>query len=181
MLTRQILNRQLEGQALQIIIGRHIAGVVAERQVEGVKGRLEIGEIADRAGKCPAADVPPEAVHWKLTFGRVAPGGEIMRDIIHEIRSRCTARRSTQDARRYRILGSVSTPFCGYTAGARQVLIRTIDDRSASDGLRTAVQIIGAGDARCSKRQNRPDQDHNWRSSRYPRHAGSPDWWSPDR
>src|SRR6478752_5200286 len=48
-LVHEVLDSELNGDVLEVIVDRRIACVVAEGQIERVPGRLDIAPIADRA------------------------------------------------------------------------------------------------------------------------------------
>src|SRR5579872_3353344 len=54
---RQILYRQGQTDVFQVIVRGQIAGVVAERQIEGDEVRLNLAIVADRARESTAAGI----------------------------------------------------------------------------------------------------------------------------
>src|SRR5579872_4774780 len=51
MLSHQVLNGELDGDSLQVVVQRHVACVVTERQIDRIPCRLCVGKVADRAGQ----------------------------------------------------------------------------------------------------------------------------------
>src|SRR5205085_4388897 len=82
MLAHQVLNDELYGQILEIIIGRLIAGIVAERKIERVPGRFDIGEVADLAWESAAADSAARGAALEIDIRRHGEGGIEVRLVI---------------------------------------------------------------------------------------------------
>src|ERR1051326_7310277 len=52
MLIHQVRNNQLDTQVLQVVVGRGIARIIANRQIEGQPRGLDVGVASDQAREC---------------------------------------------------------------------------------------------------------------------------------
>src|ERR1700680_799958 len=70
MFPHDVLDDQLDIDSLQVIVRRYIAGVVAERQIERIKRRFDLGVVADRAGEGTAAGIAARGRALEIDIGR---------------------------------------------------------------------------------------------------------------
>ncbi len=78
----EVLHRELNRDVLEVIVDRRVARVVAERQIEGVPGRLDIAPIADRAGEGATRYSTARGQALEVDIGRNGPCVIVMRDVI---------------------------------------------------------------------------------------------------
>ena len=145
MCTHQVYDGELKGYALKVIVQRHVAGVVAKRQIDRIHGGLNAREIADRTGQGPT---PERAACCRALQVNIGWRSELrLEEVSRVIPERRRAERTVTPSKPRTVdqSGKRFDAVFSKPADGAEILMECVDDRPTRHLLDKAVQIIGAG------------------------------------